>query len=809
MQKFDRINKVSTYLDRNKGAYNVMFSFFKNKERTSKKELKRYYKIVDQINQLESTYSSMTDEELQSMTSKFKEQLNNGADIKAIIPDAFAVVREASKRVLNMRHFDVQLIGGLVIAEGNISEMATGEGKTLVASLPSYVRALEGKGVHVITVNDYLAKRDYELIGQIHRFLGLTVGLNVPMMDPDAKKRAYQADITYGVGTEFGFDYLRDNMVHRLEDKVQRPYHFAIIDEVDSVLIDEAKTPLIIAGKMFANEDLHRIAAMLAKRFVKDEDYEFDDETKATSLTDQGIEKVEEAFGIDNLYDLEHQTLYHYVIQAVRAHVMFEKNVDYIVKDDKVQLVDMFTGRIMEGRSLSDGLHQAIEAKEGVPITEENKAQAQITVQNYFRMYPILSGMTGTAKTQEKEFMEVYGMEVVQIPTNRPKIRIDQPDWIFDTKENKYKYVVKEAVERHKKGQPILIGTTSILQSEEVAKYLDEAKLPYQLLNAKTVEQEVELISQAGQKGRITVATNMAGRGTDIVLGEGVHELGGLYVIGTEKHESRRVDNQLRGRSGRQGDPGESRFILSIEDDMFRRFAKEDVEKFKKKMVVNEEGRIMNKDVNEIIDRTQRIVEGAHFSMREYNLKLDDVINDQRRVIYSLRDNILEGENLIGLLKEMVIDTVDFAVHDNAPEELDYMEWNHDAMEKAVNSLFLTPVSVDRSEPKVKRILESMQPSIDELNEFLDSFEENETVMQVIPSVMLNFIDRMWIKHLEQMTHLKEGIGLRRFQQEDPMRIYQREGLELFGKNYQELRRGIVEELVIFMKNLMNQGQEE
>jgi preprotein translocase subunit SecA len=488
---------------------------------------------------------------------------------------------------------------------------------------------------------------------------------------------------------------------------------------------------------------------------------------------------------------------------------MFEKNVDYIVKDDKVQLVDMFTGRIMEGRSLSDGLHQAIEAKEGVPITEENKAQAQITVQNYFRMYPILSGMTGTAKTQEKEFMEVYGMEVVQIPTNRPKIRIDQPDWIFDTKENKYKYVVKEAVERHKKGQPILIGTTSILQSEEVAKYLDEAKLPYQLLNAKTVEQEVELISQAGQKGRITVATNMAGRGTDIVLGEGVHELGGLYVIGTEKHESRRVDNQLRGRSGRQGDPGESRFILSIEDDMFRRFAKEDVEKFKKKMVVNEEGRIMNKDVNEIIDRTQRIVEGAHFSMREYNLKLDDVINDQRRVIYSLRDNILEGENLIGLLKEMVIDTVDFAVHDNAPEELDYMEWNHDAMEKAVNSLFLTPVSVDRSEPKVKRILESMQPSIDELNEFLDSFEENETVMQVIPSVMLNFIDRMWIKHLEQMTHLKEGIGLRRFQQEDPMRIYQREGLELFGKNYQELRRGIVEELVIFMKNLMNQGQEE
>lgn len=794
---------------RYKGAFNGMLSFFKNKEKTSKKELKHYYKIVDQINRLEDTYKAMSDDELRNMTNKFKERLQNGTDIKEIIPDAFAVVREASKRVLNMRHYDVQLIGGLVIAEGNISEMATGEGKTLVASLPSYVRALEGKGVHVITVNDYLAKRDYDLIGQIHRFLGLTVGLNLPMMEPEAKKRAYQADITYGVGTEFGFDYLRDNMVRRLEDKVQRPYHFAIIDEVDSVLIDEAKTPLIIAGKMQSNEDLHRIAARLAKRFVKDEDYEFDDETKATSLTDQGIEKVEEAFGVDNLYDLEHQTLYHYVIQAVRAHVMFEKNVDYIIKDDKVQLVDMFTGRIMEGRSLSDGLHQAIEAKEGVPITEENKAQAQITIQNYFRMYPILSGMTGTAKTQEKEFMEVYGMRVVQIPTNRPKIRVDQPDMLFESKEAKYKYVVKEALERHKKGQPILIGTTSILQSEEVAKYLDEVNLPYQLLNAKTVEQEVELISEAGQKGRITVATNMAGRGTDIVLGDGVAELGGLYVIGTEKHESRRIDNQLRGRSGRQGDPGESRFIISIEDDMFRRFAKEDVEKFKKKMVVDEEGRITNKDANEIIERTQRIVEGAHFSFREYNLKLDDVINDQRRVIYTLRDKILLGEDLIGLLKEMVLDTVDFAVHENAPEELDVLEWDHDAMEHAVNSLFLTSVTVDRSETKVKRILEAMKPSIDELLEFIDSYQENEQVMQVIPQVMLGYLDRMWVKHLEQMTHLKEGIGLRRYQQEDPMRIYQREGLELFGKNYQELRRGIVEELVIFMKRLRNKELEE
>lgn len=780
-----------------------MFSIFKrNKEQTSARELKRYYKTVEQINKLEATYSPMTDDELRNMTFTFKERLENGEALVNIIPDAFAVVREASKRVLNMRHFDVQLIGGLVLTEGNIAEMPTGEGKTLVASLPSYVRALEGKGVHVITVNDYLAKRDFELIGQIHRFLGLTVGLNVPMMEPDEKKRAYNADITYGVGTEFGFDYLRDNMAHTIGDKVQRPYHFAIIDEVDSVLIDEAKTPLIIAGKMGANEELHRIAAMLAKRFKVDEDYDFDDETKATSLTDQGIEKVEAAFGIDNLYDLEHQTLYHYVIQAVRAHVMFERDVDYIVREDKIELVDMFTGRIMEGRSLSDGLHQAIEAKEGVTITEENKAQAQVTIQNYFRMYPKLSGMTGTAKTQEKEILEVYGMRVVQIPTNRPRKRMDQTDLVFETIEQKYEYVAQEVLRRHEKGQPVLVGTTSILQSEKVASYLKKYGLQFQLLNAKTVEQEVELISEAGQKSRITVATNMAGRGTDIVLGEGVESLGGLFVIGTEKHESRRVDNQLRGRSGRQGDPGESQFILSIEDDMFKRFAKDDVEKFRKKMTTNDIGHIQNKEVIELIDRTQRIVEGAHFSMREYNLKLDDVINDQRRVVYDLRDKVLRNDNILQHLMTMMNETVDFAVRENAPEDQDTIEWDFDKMERTVNSLFLTQVTVNRDETKVKKLLEAMAPAVKELEDVIQSFETNEQIMDVIPKVMLSFIDQMWVRHLEQMAHLKEGIGLRHYQQEDPMRIYQREGLELFGKNYQELRRKIVEELVTFMKNI-------
>ncbi|WP_421663912.1 accessory Sec system translocase SecA2 [Lysinibacillus telephonicus] len=787
-----------------------MFSILnRNKEKTSVRELKRYYKLVDQINKLEATYSSKSDDELKNMTVTFKEKLQNGEEIINIIPDAFAVVREASKRVLNMRHFDVQLIGGLVLTEGNIAEMPTGEGKTLVASLPSYVRALEGKGVHVITVNDYLARRDYELIGQIHQFLGLTVGLNVPMMELNEKKKAYKADITYGVGTEFGFDYLRDNMAHSIADKVQRPYHFAIIDEVDSVLIDEAKTPLIIAGKMSANEELHRIAALLAKRFKKDEDYDFDDETKATSLTEQGIEKVEAAFGVDNLYDLDHQTLYHYVIQAVRAHVMFERDVDYIVKDDKIELVDMFTGRILEGRSLSDGLHQALEAKEGVSITEENKAQAQITIQNYFRMYPKLSGMTGTAKTQEKEFRDVYGMRVVQIPTNRPRIRIDQPDYIFETIEAKYEFVAQETKRRHEKGQPILIGTTSILQSEKVAKYLDKYNLPYQLLNAKTVEQEVELISEAGQRGRITVATNMAGRGTDIVLGEGVAELGGLYVIGTEKHESRRVDNQLRGRSGRQGDPGESRFIISIEDDMFRRYAKDDVEKFMKKIQVDEKKLILNKDVHELINRTQRIVEGAHFSLREYNLKLDDVINEQRKIIYALRDSILKRENLIEHLRKMIFETIDFAVRDNAPEEVDSAQWEFEKIEQTLNTLYLTPITIDRETTKINAIFDQVEPGYLELKSFIEQYEENERVMSIIPQVMLRFIDRMWVKHLEQMAHLKEGIGLRSYQQEDPMRIYQREGLELFGKNYQELRRSIVEDLVVFMKTIDAKEKEE
>ncbi|MGN1385557.1 MAG: accessory Sec system translocase SecA2 [Bacillus sp. (in: firmicutes)] len=769
-----------------------MLSFFKNEQRTQQRQLKKYKKKVDQINALESKYTAFTDDQLRDMTSTFKQQLNDGKKIEEIIPHAFAVVREASKRILGMRHFDVQLIGGLVLCEGNISEMATGEGKTLVASLPSYVRALEGKGVHVITVNEYLAQRDREIIGQIHEFLGLSVGLNLPMMQPHEKQAAYKADITYGVGTEFGFDYLRDNLVYNPNDKVQRPYHFAIIDEVDSVLIDEAKTPLIIAGKMTASADLHHISARLAKSFKKDVHYTFDEETKATSLTDEGIEKVEKAFGVDNLYEIEHQTLYHYVIQGVRAHVMFKRDVDYIVKEGKIMLVDMFTGRIMEGRSLSDGLHQAIEAKEGLVITEENKTQASVTIQNYFRMYPMMAGMTGTAKAEEKEFNQVYGMQVVPIPSNRPKQRIDHPDRVYLTTEHKYEAMIKKVKECHATGQPVLIGTTSILQSEKVADYLKREKLQFEILNAKSVEQEVRLISLAGQKNQITIATNMAGRGTDILLGEGVDKLGGLFVLGTEKHESRRVDNQLRGRSGRQGDPGTSEFFISLQDDMFRRFASEEIEKMQKKLTADADGLITNKSIHEFIDRTQRIVEGSYYSMREYNLKLDDVINEQRNVIYSLRNKMIAGEDLMNLANQFISLTVKNEIEHIAFEEVTPEDWNIRGLEMELKALLandeLTLPNAVRSQHELFDIVQPYEASYAKQ---LQELDENHDFRISLKYLMLGTLDRQWVKHIELMTRLKEGIGLRSYQQEDPLRIYQREGLEIFTHSYNKIAKHI------------------
>ncbi|WP_183247414.1 accessory Sec system translocase SecA2 [Anoxybacillus tengchongensis] len=771
-----------------------MLSYIKKLVNSDERKLKNYNKIVARINELEPTFESLTDEELRAKTNEFKQRLAQGESVLDIQVEAFATVREASKRVLGMRHFDVQLIGGLVLAEGNIAEMATGEGKTLVASAPSYLRALEGKGVHVITVNDYLARRDRDLIGKIHEFLGLTVGLNLPQMTLEEKKAAYNADITYGVGNEFGFDYLRDHMVYSSADRVQRPFHYAIIDEVDSVLIDEAKTPLIIAGKTGVSSELSYLCARIVKHFVRDEDYEYDEETKTVNLTEQGIEKIEKGFGIDNLYDLEHQVLYHYVIQALRAYVMFTRDVDYIVKDGKVLLIDMFTGRSMEGRSLSNGLHQAIEAKEGLELTEENKIQASITIQNYFRLYPILSGMTGTAKTEEKEFQTLYGMDVVQIPTNRPVIRQDLPDRVFATIDAKYKAVAKEAKRVHETGQPMLIGTTSILQSEKVAKYLAEEGLSFQLLNAKSVEQEVELISRAGQKGQITIATNMAGRGTDIMLGEGVAELGGLYVLGTERHESRRIDNQLKGRAGRQGDPGCSQFFISLEDDMFRRFAKDELEKMKKSLQVNEEGEVLDKEVHEFVNRVQRICEGSNFSVREYNLKLDDVLNEQRRTVYTLRNRILEANDVIPIVAHMVPSFLEREIRYTCPEDVIPEEWDMARLVKTVQTV--TNEHIDLTSVVDQKEVEAIvQQAISSWKERVHALEYTEEHQWALKRALLSLIDFHWTKHLEAMELLKEGIGLRYYGQEDPMRQYAKEGLELFIQMYHRLEKDASQQL--------------
>ncbi|MFE9079491.1 accessory Sec system translocase SecA2 [Bacillus mobilis] len=755
---------------------------------SQKRKLKKYEQLVQDINNLEEKLSDLSDEDLRHKTITFKNMLNDGKTVDDIKVEAFAVVREAAKRVLGLRHYDVQLIGGLVLLEGNIAEMPTGEGKTLVSSLPTYVRALEGKGVHVITVNDYLAKRDKELIGQVHEFLGLKVGLNIPQIDPSEKKLAYEADITYGIGTEFGFDYLRDNMAASKNEQVQRPYHFAIIDEIDSVLIDEAKTPLIIAGKKSSSSDLHYLCAKVIKSFQDTLHYTYDAETKSASFTEDGITKTEDLFDIDNLYDLEHQTLYHYMIQSLRAHVAFQCDVDYIVHDEKILLVDIFTGRVMDGRSLSDGLHQALEAKEGLEVTEENQTQASITIQNFFRMYPALSGMTGTAKTEEKEFNRVYNMEVMPIPTNRPIIREDKNDVVYVTADAKYKAVREDVLKHNKQGRPILIGTMSILQSETVARYLDEAHITYQLLNAKSAEQEADLIATAGQKGQITIATNMAGRGTDILLGEGVHEIGGLHVIGTERHESRRVDNQLKGRAGRQGDPGSSQFFLSLEDEMLKRFAQEEVEKLNKSLKTDETGLFLTSKVHDFVNRTQLICEGSHFSMREYNLKLDDVINDQRNVIYKLRNNLLqEDTNMIELIIPMIDHAVEaiskqYLLEGMLPEEWDFTRLTENINEilPVTNMPSLSANNVHSPEDLqsvLKETLSLYKERVNELNSHTD-------LQQSLRYVALHFLDQNWVNHLDAMTHLKEGIGLRQYQQEDPTRLYQKEGLDIFLYTY-------------------------
>lgn len=753
--------------------------------------IKKYQKIVNQINQLEPEIEKLSDQVLKEKTNQFKDLLQNGKTVDDIKVEAYAVVREAAKRVLGMRHFDVQLIGGLALLEGNIAEMPTGEGKTLVSSLPSYLRALEGKGIHVITVNEYLAKRDKEIIGQIHEFLGLTVGINLAEMTPYEKQEAYKADITYGIGTEFGFDYLRDHMILDSDQRVQRPYHYAIIDEVDSILIDEAKTPLVIAGKASLNSELFTICSQVVKRMKNETDYTYDIETKAVSFTEEGISKIEKTFSIDNLYDLEHQALYHYMIQMLRASVVFKKDVDYIIRDGKIELIDSFTGRVMDGRSLSDGLHQAIEAKEGLKLTEENKMQATITIQNYFRMYPILAGMTGTAKSEEKEFQKVYGMDVVQIPTNKPKHRVDMEDLVFETISQKYRALTIEVTSRHAKGQPILIGTTSIEQSEMVAEYLKQANLSFQLLNAKSVKQEVELISAAGQKNQITIATNMAGRGTDIQLGEGVEELGGLCVIGTERHESRRVDNQLKGRAGRQGDPGSSQFFISIEDEINQRFAGEQLEKLKKSLKTDSNGLILNKNIHEFVDRVQRLCEGSNFSAREYTLKLDDVVNEQRNIIYKNRDTILDAEDLF----EFIIKTYRSLINYFKEEAFKLDELNEEKLEDLVHKAHLISVKefdLDQEKIEIDQLKDDILSNLNESINILTEVHSNQpSLFGVVKYEILQTIDIYWNQHLEAMTRLKEGIGLRSYGQDDPIQIYQKEGLNVFTHTFYQIEEEI------------------
>jgi len=735
----------------------------------------------------------------------------NETTIDQIKIHAFAVVREASKRALGMRHYDVQLIGGLALLDGNISEMPTGEGKTLVSSLPSYTRALEGKGVHVITVNEYLAKRDAEQIGKIHTFLGLSVGLNVPDLPLEEKQSAYNADITYGIGTEFGFDYLRDHMASTALEQVQRPYHFAIIDEIDSILVDEAKTPLIIAGKKSAQSHLYLICARFIRTLQKKLDYLFDEESKSVAFTEDGITKVERAFSIDNLYNLEHSTLFHYIHNALRAEILFERDVDYIVHEGEIQLIDLYTGRVMEGRSLSDGLHQAIEAKEGLTSTEENHTVASVTIQNYFRLYPILSGMTGTGKTEEKEFLKVYNMEVIQIPTNRPVIRQDHEDIIFEKTEQKLAAVLEDVKTRHSKGQPILLGTTSILQSEIIADLLTKEKLSFQLLNAKYVEKEAEMIAQAGQKGMITISTNMAGRGTDILLGEGVAEIGGLHVIGTERHDSERIDLQLRGRAGRQGDPGSSQFYLSLEDELFIRYNPEGLEKLKKQLKYDETGRVHSPKIHEFVTTTQRLCEGNQYSTREWSLKLDGVGNEQRRVIYQLRDNLLHhGIELDWIIKQ-IEDTTKKVLDTYFPEDSIREDWQmldgKSTLERLIPPLHICEDAMEDREDIVEVVFEAMKVYFELLRGLNE--EQLEQLLDSIQVIAVSIIDTNWTEHLDRLHQLNEGIHLRQYQQEDPIRLYEFEGFRLFEQTFGQIQREILSNVSDFFQYIVTPKEED
>ena len=747
------------------------------------KEIKKMRAIADHINEIEPNYVKLSDANLVAKTDEFKRRLQKGETLDDILPEAFAVVREASKRVLGMRHFDVQLIGGICLHRGNIAEMRTGEGKTLVATLPVYLNALTGNGVHVVTVNDYLATRDSEQMGRLYNFLGLSTGLIVANLDFNQRKEAYACDITYGTNNEFGFDYLRDNMVSDVSQMVQRPLNYAIVDEVDSILIDEARTPLIISGPGQRSTDNYYKLAKIVPHLVKDEDYTIDEKQKTIAPTDSGIAKVEKMLGVENLYDSENIELNHLLGASLRAYAMMHRDTDYVVKDGEVVIVDEFTGRLMFGRRYSDGLHQAIEAKEGLKVERESQTLASVTFQNYFRMYKKLAGMTGTAKTEEKEFIDIYGLEVLPIPPNKPLARIDLPDQIFKTKVAKYRAVVRNAVERHQTGQPILIGTTSITQSEELSDMLLRAGVPHKVLNAKHHEKEAEIVADAGQMGMVTIATNMAGRGTDITLGEGVPELGGLAILGTERHESRRIDNQLRGRAGRQGDPGSSQFFLSLEDDLMRIFGADNITGIMDKLGMEEDEPIEHSLITKSIERAQKKVEDHNYNIRKYVLEYDDVMNQQREVLYEQRRRILRNESLRDTINEMIDKLVTESVDAYADEKLYPEEWDYEGLYKHLSQYFLTEdimTPQDMEEYSRQELLERLleiahaeyQDRVDMLGDAMFG--------QLEKAIMLRVVDNKWMEHLDNMDMLREGIGLRAYGQKNPLVEYKFEAFDMF-----------------------------
>ena len=756
--------------------------FFKKIFDHEYKELEKFQKIADEIDALDEEMSSLTDKELKAKTKEFKERLQNGETLEDIKVEAFAVAREAAFRVIGEKPYYVQLLGGLAIHYGNIAEMKTGEGKTLTSILPAYLNALTGEGVHIITVNEYLAGRDAVWMGKIYEFLGLTVGINYREYNQTQKREAYNCDIMYSTNNEIGFDYLRDNMVVRAEDRVQRPLNFVIIDEVDSVLIDEARTPLIISGGKMQSANLYQQADKFVKTLKENEGYIYDEKTKATSLDAEGIKKAEKYFNVKNLYDIEHATLVHFINQALHANYSMKKDFDYVIQDGKIVIVDQFTGRLMPGRAFSEGLHQAIEAKEGVQINEETKTLATITFQNLFRMYKKIAGMTGTAKTEEEEFRDIYNMYVIQIPTNKPVIREDYSDLIFATAEGKYRAIVKEIKERHAKGQPVLVGTVAVENSEKLSKMLQKEHIPHEVLNAKNNAREAEIIAKAGEKGAVTIATNMAGRGTDIKLGKGVKELGGLCVLGTERHESRRIDNQLRGRSGRQGDPGMSQFCVSFEDDLMVRFGTDSAKRLLQRVGFDGELSIRSKALSRSIESAQKRVEGNNFDTRKHLLEYDDVINNQRMIIYGQRNRILDSDSIHSMtldhFKNHITNIVNSHLIDsNKLTGLDVSE----ILETVNENLLKKDLSIDEleeldSESLIETIYEHV---VEEYEDKIKDFPD-ELKNEFEKAISLRVIDTHWMDHINAMSLLREGIYLRQYAQENPLQAYTAEGYEMF-----------------------------